>query len=92
MTRESRGPNRPPQTGNPKATGGLGVAGEGGHFLNSAPLPSHRRITENQSEVLLGPQEKDSLLASGDFYSIFPLLSFEEAEVFTAFSPMVNAG
>lgn len=35
-----KGTNHPPQTGNPKATGGLGVAGEGGHFLNSAHLPS----------------------------------------------------
>lgn len=38
------GSRPPPQTGNPKATGGLGVAGEGGHFLNSAHLPSPRRL------------------------------------------------
>lgn len=44
MTRETRGPGRPPKTGSPKATGGLGVAGEGGHFLNSAHLPSPRRL------------------------------------------------
>lgn len=45
MTRGTMGsrPN-PPRTANPKATGGLGVAGEGGRFLNSALSPAPRRL------------------------------------------------
>lgn len=38
------GSQPPPQTGNPKATGGLAVAGEGGHFLLPAHPPFPRRL------------------------------------------------
>ncbi|XP_042773459.1 translation initiation factor IF-2-like [Panthera leo] len=60
ITQETGGPGHPPQTGNPKATGGLGVAGEGGHFLNSAHLPSPRRLQKG----LATPPESELDLCS----------------------------